>query len=183
KEFSGKITKDMTIGDIVEASPKAAEILTSYGIHCVGCHASPFETLEQGLQGHGISQEEVDKIVSEINEKLSSHSESKEELIISDEAAEKIKELIAKKEDADGLRVNVSPGGCSGFEYEFKLENTKEDSDSIIEQKGVKLYVSKETMDLIKGSEINYVDSLQGAGFSVKNPNATSTCGCGSSFS
>ena len=182
KESNGLITKDMTIGDIVQSNPRAAEVLTNHGIHCVGCHASPYETLEQGLMGHGMPQEEVDSIVSKINNELKSAKEEKAEVIITDEAAKKINELLKEKK-AEALRVNVAPGGCSGFEYEFKLEDSKNNDDIVIEEKGIKLYINPGTMEMVKGSQIDYIDALQGAGFKVSNPNAKSTCGCGSSFS
>jgi len=120
------ITKDMTIGDAVSKYPACIEVLQAAGVHCVGCHVSYLETLEQGFKGHGMSDGEIDEVVS---------------------------------------KLNVAVEGS-------KLE----------EDKGVKIIISKENMQFLKGAKLDYVDSLQGGGFKISNPNVHSSCGCGQSF-
>ncbi|MCB0876723.1 MAG: iron-sulfur cluster insertion protein ErpA [Solirubrobacterales bacterium] len=101
---------------------------------------------------------------------------------ISDVAAEKLKELLASQEEQDqALRVAVRGGGCSGFQYALALDKRKED-DHVFEHNGVSVLVDKVSMQFVFGSEVDYVEGLQGAGFAVNNPNVVAACGCGSSF-
>ena len=100
---------------------------------------------------------------------------------MTDKAANKIKEILAQ-EKKQALRVSVQPGGCSGFQYGLELDDKSTDNDIIITNKGIKLFVDKASMAKLNGANIDYLDSLQGAGFKISNPNATSSCGCGSSF-
>ena len=80
------------------------------------------------------------------------------------------------------LRVAVSGGGCSGFQYGFSFDDTVRDDDLTFERDGVKVVVDEVSLDLLAGAEIDYVEELIGASFQIRNPNATSSCGCGSSF-
>ena len=104
-------------------------------------------------------------------------------LSLSDAAAMKLRELT--KEEANpniGLRVYVYSGGCSGFRYGMMLEDQPSNEDITVESKGIKVYVDQNSTEHLSGSEIDYLDTLMGAGFTVNNPNAVSGCGCGSSF-
>ena len=97
-------------------------------------------------------------------------------------AAEKVQELLAQEESAElGLRIFVAGGGCSGLQYGMTLDETQ-DGDEVFETNGVRILIDEMSSQYISGSEIDYVDSLMGAGFTVNNPNAVSTCGCGHSF-
>ena len=101
---------------------------------------------------------------------------------VTDAAASKLKELLAGQQDADQvLRVAVKGGGCSGFQYSLALDKAKED-DHVFEHNGVAVVVDKLSMQFVFGSEVDYVEGLQGAGFAVNNPNVVAACGCGSSF-
>lgn len=103
-------------------------------------------------------------------------------ITISDTAAGKLGELLASQEDRDQvLRVGVKGGGCSGFQYSLALDKRKED-DHVFEHNGVAVAVDKASMQFIFGSQVDYVEGLQGAGFAVNNPNVVAACGCGSSF-
>ena len=98
-------------------------------------------------------------------------------------AAAKLTELTAAEANpAIGLRVYVYSGGCSGFRYGMMLEDQPTPEDVTIESRGIKVYVDQQSTSLLAGSEIDYLDTLMGAGFTVNNPNAVSGCGCGSSF-
>ena len=100
-------------------------------------------------------------------------------------AAKKIKELMGEEgqSGAAGLRVYVKGGGCSGYQYGMLLEEKVGEDDTVIQRDGIAVIVDPQSMPLISGSEVDYSDSLQGAGFKIKNPQAKTTCGCGSSFS
>ena|SRR3989344_2816062 len=181
------VTKDMTMGDIVQKYPAAIEVMLSNGLHCIGCHVSYWETLEQGTLGHGMSEEQMNKMIDDINKTISesiSNTEQGKQLILTKKATDKLKSLIStQKNNIKGLKITVSPGGCAGYHYDFELTSSKEDKETIIETEGVKVFIDQESLDMIKGSTIDYVEALQGAGFKVSNPSATSTCGCGQSFS
>jgi iron-sulfur cluster assembly protein len=104
-------------------------------------------------------------------------------LQLTDAAASKLRELTVAETNPDvGLRVYVYSGGCSGFRYGMMLEDAPTPDDRILESNGVKVYVDGRSIDLLQGAQIDYVDTLMGAGFTVNNPNAVSACGCGSSF-
>jgi iron-sulfur cluster assembly accessory protein len=102
---------------------------------------------------------------------------------LTDAAAEKLRELTAEETNpAIGLRVYVYSGGCSGYRYGMMLEDQPTPEDLTVEVNGIRVYVDGESTQYLSGSEIDYVDTLMGAGFTVNNPNAVSACGCGSSF-
>ena len=102
---------------------------------------------------------------------------------LTDAAVSKLSELTKEETNPDiGLRVYVYSGGCSGFRYGMMLEDAPTPEDRIYDVSGIKVYVDGQSVDLLKGSQIDYVDTLMGAGFTVNNPNAVAACGCGSSF-
>ena len=102
---------------------------------------------------------------------------------LTESAATKIKSLLESEENKGlKLRIFVSGGGCSGFEYGFTFDDEVKDTDTVVESLGVNLLVDQMSMDLLKGSEVDYQTSLQGESFVIKNPNAGATCGCGKSF-
>ena len=106
-------------------------------------------------------------------------------ITVTEAAATKIKELLAEEGKTDsGLRVFVQGGGCSGFQYGLMIEEGGAGvGDQAFESNGVKLFVDPVSISYLKGAEVDFVDTVTGGGFTIKNPNATSTCGCGSSFS
>jgi iron-sulfur cluster insertion protein len=104
-------------------------------------------------------------------------------LIFTDAAAQKVGELIQEEDNPDlMLRVFISGGGCSGFQYGFTFDEKIEEGDSSVENKGVTLLVDPMSVQYLMGAEIDYKEDLQGAQFVIRNPNATTTCGCGQSF-
>lgn len=105
-------------------------------------------------------------------------------LSLSDLAVEKVKETMSKQGMSEGgLRVSVVGGGCSGFQYSLGLDANARDDDIVVEQDGVKLFVDPTSQQYVHGTMLDYVNGLHGAGFKFVNPNASRTCGCGSSFS
>ena len=178
-----KITEDTLIGEIVDKFPAAVEPLMKTGVHCIGCGISPIETLGQGLRGHGMTDEQITKIVKTLNEAVERSEKSSEGITITDKAADKIKQLLkAENREGQGFRVEVSSGGCSGLQYIFDFDESPKENDEVFEKNGAKIFINKDTLEKLKGITINYVDSLQGSGFKISNPNAAGTCGCGSSF-
>ena len=103
---------------------------------------------------------------------------------LSESAVKRIASLISAEGDASlMLRLSVSGGGCSGFQYGFSFDNAVQVDDRVFERDGVKVVVDDTSLDLLAGAEIDFVEDLVGASFQVRNPNAKSSCGCGSSFS
>jgi iron-sulfur cluster assembly accessory protein len=102
---------------------------------------------------------------------------------LTERAARRIAEIVAGEAVANTLRVSVEGGGCSGFQYKFDLVTGVETDDLVIERLGARVVIDPVSLDYMKGSEIDFVDDLMGAAFKVRNPNATASCGCGTSFS
>jgi len=102
---------------------------------------------------------------------------------LTDKAAEKVREILTNENKTDhALRVGVKGGGCSGFSYTMDLDKIFSDSDQVFEEKGIKIVVDAKSFIYLSGTQVDYVENLSGSGFAFSNPNATRTCGCGSSF-
>ena len=107
-----------------------------------------------------------------------------EPLVFTDSAANKVRQLIEEEGDPElKLRVFVTGGGCSGLQYGFEFDEQTQDGDTCVENQGVKLLVDPMSVQYLTGAEIDYREGLDGAQFVIRNPQATTTCGCGSSFS
>ena len=105
-------------------------------------------------------------------------------LVFTNSAAMKVRQLIDEEGDQKlMLRVFVSGGGCSGFQYGFTFDQNETEGDTIVENQGVKLLVDPMSVQYLMGAQIDYTEGLEGSQFVIRNPNATTTCGCGSSFS
>lgn len=101
---------------------------------------------------------------------------------LSASAAKRINAILADQVEADFLRVSVEGGGCSGFSYKFDFGQSMEEDDLVIERDGAKVAIDAVSLPFLEGSEIDFVDELIGAAFRIHNPNATASCGCGTSF-
>jgi len=105
-------------------------------------------------------------------------------VLFSDSAAGKVKELIAEEQnEALKLRIYVTGGGCSGFQYGFTFDESVNEGDTVVAKDGVSLLIDPMSFQYLDGAEIDYSDGLEGSHFVIRNPNASTTCGCGSSFS
>jgi iron-sulfur cluster assembly accessory protein len=104
-------------------------------------------------------------------------------VLVTERAARRIAEIVAGEAVAKILRVAVEGGGCSGFQYKFDLVAAREPDDLVIEQSGATVVIDPVSVEYLKGSELDFVDDLIGASFKIRNPNATASCGCGTSFS
>ena len=105
------------------------------------------------------------------------------DLRITERAAKKIGQILKAEPSGAMLRLSVMGGGCSGFQYKFDVENAKADDDVLIERDGVTMLIDPVSLQYLAGSEVDFVDDLIGAAFKVNNPQAKSSCGCGTSFS
>jgi iron-sulfur cluster insertion protein len=122
--------------------------------------------------------------VPESSQKDLTNYDNQDLLVFTDAAASKVKDLIEEeKNDSLKLRVFVSGGGCSGFQYGFTFDENIQDGDTQVEKNGVTLLVDPMSFQYLTGAEIDYKEDLEGSQFVIKNPNAATTCGCGSSFS
>jgi len=102
---------------------------------------------------------------------------------LSDRAARRIAKILEKEPEGSMLRVAVNGGGCSGFQYDFAITSERNGDDIVIEKNGVQVLVDEVSLQYMSGSEIDYAEELIGAAFKIRNPNATASCGCGTSFS
>jgi iron-sulfur cluster assembly accessory protein len=108
---------------------------------------------------------------------------TEETVTVTDRAAERIAEIVAGEPAGTMLRVSVEGGGCSGFQYKFDLVAAAAADDIVIERSAAKVLIDPISLGFLAGSEIDFVDDLMGASFKIQNPNATASCGCGTSFS
>lgn len=119
-----------------------------------------------------------------MNAEADSVEQDEDALVFTEAAASKVSELIVEEGNpALMLRVFISGGGCSGFQYGFTFDEAVQDGDTEVETSGVKLLIDPMSIQYLGGAEIDYTDGLEGAQFVIRNPNASTTCGCGSSFS
>ena len=105
------------------------------------------------------------------------------EIKFTDKAIKQINVLLSKKDKGSFFRIAIKGGGCSGFQYGFSFDSTVDDDDTCIEKKGANLVIDSLSLQYLQGSTVDYIEDLTGSKFIISNPNATTTCGCGESFS
>lgn len=180
-----RVSRTMTIEEILSLFPykaqKLAHEITAAGLHCVGCHAATWETLEGGMLGHGMNDEAIERLVDRLNALLDEPVDETT-ITMTKRGAEKFKEILAEEgKEGWGLRFGERMAGCSGFEYLLDYCEKANEDDVTFEAHGIYIYVQSKLLTRLKGSEIDYIDSLHNAGFKISNPHAKSSCGCGSS--
>jgi iron-sulfur cluster assembly accessory protein len=182
------IHRDMTIEEILGMFPQKAQRLaqeiTNAGLHCVGCGAATYETLETGMLGHGKTEEEIIHLLGKLNTLLQEQEAERDltSVSLTERAAQKFIEIL--KEDGKagwGLRFGDRMAGCSGFEYILDYSEKAKDTDLTFNSHGVEIHVDKNQLKRLLGVVIDYVDGLQGSGFKISNPNSKASCGCGTS--
>lgn len=177
----------MTIEEILssypEKSQKIAAALTNAGLHCVGCNAATWETLEAGVYGHGKSEEELKRLLSEL-EAIIAEKIDTTTIAFTERAAKKFSAIL-KQENKEGwaLRFGDKPGGCGGYEYVLDYSEKPAEDDEVLISYGVAIHVKKAQLKRLLGSLIDFEDGLNGSGFKISNPNVKSSCSCGSSQS
>lgn len=150
-------------------------------MHCVGCHAATWETLEAGMLGHGMNDEQINTLVERLNALLEEEADLST-ISITGRAAKKYLEILSEDgKPGWGIRFEERMAGCNGFEYVLDFSEKAEQDDDTYVSNGIEIHVKKAMVSRLLGSEIDYVDGLQGAGFKISNPNARSSCGCGTS--
>lgn len=185
EQANQRIARDMTIESILAMFPfkaqKLSQEITNAGLHCVGCQAATWETLEVGMRSHGKSDEEIDRLLHRLNALLEEKIDTTT-ITVTPRAAKKF--LAILEEDGKSgwaLRFCDKPAGCSGFEYLLDYSERADEEDEVFTSNGVDIHVKKKKLPRLQGSEIDYVDGLMGSGFKISNPNVSSSCGCGSS--
>ena len=180
-----KIHPGMTIEEIfTKFPPKAqrlAQEMTNHGLHCVGCHASTWETLEAGMLSHGMSLADVGELVGKLNAILEEQVDLTAITLTRAAASKFLTILSDEKKSGWGLRFGLKPGGCSGYEYILDYSAKPSAQDRVFTSHGVEIHVEQSLVPKLLGCEIDYVEGLQNSGFKVTNPNVKSSCGCGSS--
>ncbi len=178
------ITREMTITEIFSNFPakaqKLAQELTRSGLNCVGCSASTWETVESGVLRHGLTEDDLKDLLDRLNSVLLQESDPSTITLTPNAAT--VFTRICGQEGKEGwaLRFDEKPAGCSGFEYVLGFSEKPEEDDLIFNSNGVEIHVYKQALGRLQGCEIDYVDGLQ-SGFKISNPNARSSCGCGTS--
>lgn len=180
-----KIHRQMTIESILSMFPfkaqKLSQEITNAGLHCVGCHAATWETLEAGMYGHGMHDEQIDRLVNRLNALLEEESDTST-ITITPRAAKKYLEILAEEgKQGWGLRFAERMAGCNGFEYSLDYSEKALPTDDVYESQGIEIHIDKPMVGRLLGSEIDFIDGLQGSGFKISNPNVKSSCGCGTS--
>lgn len=180
-----KIHRQMTIEQILSMFPfkaqKLSQEITNAGLHCVGCHAATWETLEAGMYGHGMNDEAIDRLVNRLN-KLLDEKVDHTTISITPRAAKKYLEILEEEgKQGWGMRFAERMAGCNGFEYSLDYSEKANPDDTVFESVGIQIHVNTNMVGRLLGSEIDFIDGLQGSGFKISNPNVRSSCGCGTS--
>lgn len=182
------VSPNMTIGDVVQKYPQLADVLLSYGLHCVGCAVNPYETLEQGALGHGMSKEMIEGMIDELNIVITKKPEfdlNPEGVTISPRALDTLQAIAESdyKGKEIGLKVKASKADM-GLEYFLDFTEKKEDGDKELEWEGVKMFVDPDSLALMTPSIIDYMTTLQGEGFKIiPLKTEEETCPCGKPLS
>ncbi len=185
QESKQKIDRQMTIEEILSLFPYKAQRLsqeiTAAGLHCVGCHAATWETLEAGMHGHGMSNEQIERLVGRLNALLEEKNDPLT-ITITPRAAKKYLDILAEEgKQGWGMRFAEKMAGCNGFEYSLDYSEKAGDADETFESNGIHIHINKNMVKRLIGSEIDFVEGLSNSGFKISNPNVKSACGCGTS--
>lgn len=180
-----RIHRQMTIEEILSMFPhkaqRLAQEITNAGLHCVGCQAATWETLEAGMMGHGMSNEMIEKLVKRLNALLDEKVDEST-ITVTPRAASKFLEILNEEgKKGWGMRFAEIPAGCSGFEYVLDYSEKALSDDTKFQSNGVEVHVTTAMVPRLLGSVIDFVDGLRGSGFKITNPHVRSSCGCGTS--
>lgn len=185
QESATTIHPQMTIDEILSMFPhkaqRLAQEITNAGLHCIGCQAATWETLEGGMLGHGMNREAIDRLVLRLNALLQEEVDHTT-ITITQRAADKF--LAILKEEGKigwGMRFSEVMAGCSGFEYVLDYSEKALPDDKVFESCGIQIHVNNAMVPRLLGSVIDFVDGLRGSGFKITNPNVRHACGCGTS--
>jgi iron-sulfur cluster assembly protein len=175
----------MTIEEILSGFPhkaqKLAQELTNAGLHCVGCQAATWETLEVGMLSHGMSEKDVVRLTEKLNAVLAEQTDAST-ITLTRKAAQKYLQILDEEgKHGWGIRFTEKMAGCNGFEYVLDYSEKALPDDTVFVSQEIEIHVNNNIVDRLLGSEIDFIDGLQNSGFKVTNPNVRSACGCGTS--
>lgn len=182
------IDREMTIEDILNLFPHQAQALaqeiTNAGLHCIGCGAAVWETLEAGMFTHGKTDEDIDTLVERLNTLLKKAPELVSDTISLTEraAAQYLKVLDSEDKQGWGIRIEEEMSGCNGFQHRLNYSENSTNDDMVFLSHEIEIHIEKKLYSKFEGSVIDYADGLQGAGFKIINPNIKTSCSCGSSY-
>jgi iron-sulfur cluster assembly protein len=187
KEEKPPITREMTIDEIFTSFPqkgqRLAQEMTNAGLHCAGCQAATWETLEGGMLGHGFEEKDIEALICRLNEIIAEEVDPTT-ITLTKRAADRFKSILEQDgKKGWGLRFGDKPGGCGGFEYILDFSKSPTEEDTIFTSHGVQIHVKAKMLSRLLGSEIDYLEGLMDSGFKVTNPNVKGSCSCGSSQS
>ena len=181
------IKNETTIGELMLKYPQLADLMAKHGLKMTGCGTPYQEELKMAAMS-AMNEEDFNSMLSELNvaaAKIDAErpKERPASVEITEAAVAKVKELM-KKQGIDGfnLRIEVKPGGCAGYSYDFSLDDEVKGNDIIIQKNEMKVTIDPASAEALKGAVIDYVETLNRSGFKVDNPNAHAVCSCGSSF-
>lgn len=179
------INRQMTIEEVLGMFPQKAQRLsqeiTNAGLHCVGCHAAVWETLEGGMYSHGKTDAQIDELVRRLNALLQEEVDITT-IEMTPQAAVKFIEILSEEgKQGWGMRFSEEMAGCNGFEYVLDFSEKADFDDQVFSSHGIEIHVKKALLPRLLGSKIGYAKGMRGEGFKVDNPNARSACGCGTS--
>ena len=181
KQDNNYLNKNTSINEDIVKYPQIIPLLQNFGIHCMGCNTSSQETLEQGFTNHGYSNQEINNILFQINNHIKTTNNNS--IYITESATKKFNFLMNQEGKQNyNLKIQVLPGGCAGFTYDFSFVEKESNNDTIIISDNLRIVIDQDSLNFLKSSTIDYVESLKESGFKIKNPNALKTCGCGNSF-
>ena len=164
------VTLDMTIGDVVEKHSEVAEVMLGYGLQCVGCAVNPYETIEQGALGHGMSEETIQNMLDDINmvvTKRPNYELNPDGITLSPRAIETL-ELIAESDGKEGAGLQIKAKMVEGgLDYFLDLIEQSDEDEKTLEWKGIKIFVSDESLTLMNPSVIDYLKAAEGEGFKI----------------
>lgn len=176
-----QMTIEQILGSFPSKAQRLAQELTNQGLHCVGCGAATWETLEAGVLGHGLSIDTLNKLVERLNA-IVAEEEDLTTVTLTEKAADKYQQILEEEGKQEwSLRFGEQMAGCSGFEYTLDFSENANPDDTVFESRGIQIHVNNAMVPRLIGCVIDYVDGLQNAGFKISNPNVHSACGCGSS--
>jgi iron-sulfur cluster assembly accessory protein len=187
QEATVRITRNMTIEEILSGFPhksqRLAQEITNAGLHCVGCGAATWETLEAGMLGHGFTECAIEDLLDKLNAILEETSDTTT-ITMTKRAADKYREILAEDgKEGWHLRLADRAAGCNGFEYLLDYSEKAKPTDRVFLSHGIEIHVDEITLERFLGIVIDYVTGLNGSGFKISNPNAKSSCACGKSQS
>lgn len=161
------ISKDDTIGDIVQNHPETIPIMIDRGLHCVGCHVAGQETLEQGCKGHGMDAAAITAMIKDMNTAVKAASKGPA-VRVTDAAAKKLKEVMVEQKKPKALvRVMAMPS-CHGLQYDLHFEEKKKEDDVIVKAKGITMLIDRISASLVRGATIDFIGQGDESGFSIK---------------